>query len=615
MNAKSKLSRNLSKLPLKIGFTILIALWILLTLDILWPIISNLSNSPVKMKVPQPGGVNYLVIAPLALGKSASAWADYRRSTGYQTQLVLLPPVQARAEEIRDLIQKRYAESGNPYPFYVLLMGHAHPFSSHPNAFLPAAHFTVDPSRTSAYGTDPIASDDVYTSFNPNGIPDHILIFWQIIRTEEEGLLLLERTKAYEESPPSGGGRARIELITSNAGFGSQYDPIFEWALRILIQKLLPNEYQWHMLNGNAKSPYSYPIYTFPNEVAKRLDSGALAMVYIGHGQPDLLGWAYSQDGEPGRIFDFTDDRLIQNANASLGIITACSAGTYDLAGDNPSVIESIILTPGGPVATYSSSAWINGTLNGRLVIDIFEALLIDKVSTVGEWVGRIESWSELTGSRILLTAVLKDIIPRISGSYQKNPLLSPTQAHQELDIQHATYTCSDPALRIAYPQPGMKVSPVWLWHPWKGNLVFHGSSDLPAGKQVSISLEILPGDVISSDSDRIGTIDRYLQANDPVIQKLVTIVGAGGKFSGRIDIPRDAPDGKYLLRAVSVQNDNTYGAANSVYIGWSSIIEIFSSTVFWWFVIGFLLLIKLVIDRHRANKPHEEGQQITKTG
>lgn len=242
--------------------------------------------------------------------------------------------------------------------------------------------------------------------------------------------------------------------------------------------------------------------------------------------------------------------------------------------------------------------------MNGRLAIDIFEALLIDNASTMGEWVSRIESGSESTGSRILLNAVLKAVIPRISGIYRENLLLSPAQARQELDIQHATYNLfGDPALPMAYPQPGTEISPDWLWHPRKGSLGFHGKSELPTGQQVSISLETPPGDVISPEGSHIGTIDGYLQANDVVIQKMNVEVENRGNFSGGMDIPADTPDGKYLLRAVTILNGETYVTAHPVYMGWLSTLEIPSTAIFWWSLIGFLLLRIFVIAHSRAHR------------
>ena len=561
------------------------------------------------MKTLEPDGIQYLVIAPQTLAESASAWASYRRSEGYETQVVLLTPSQAQADSIRDLIKKTYAQSKESNPFYVLLIGHAHPFSSHPDTYLPSAQFLVSQDLSSGYGPDPIASDDALVDNFSTGITRNtapIFIGRIPARTEEEVYLLLQRTQLYEKDPPTGEGRARIELVTSNAGFGTQYDPFFAWALRKLVQEVLPNEYRWHMLNGNPQSPYSYPIDSFPDEVAKRFDSDALAVVYIGHGQPELLGWAYSRDGKTGRIFGFEDVRLIENANSSIGIFTACSAGVHDLAGDNLSIVESIYLAPAGPVAMYSSSAWINGALNGRLVIDIFEALLIDHSSTLGEWVNRVEYGSDPIDSHLALISFVKAMIPRISGIYENKLFLTRTDARHVLDTQNAFYNLfGDPALRIAYAQPRIEINPARLWQPWKRDLVFSGKSELPAGQQVLISLEALPGAVISGEGAPLGTIDEYLQANNPVLSTLTVYTGIGGEFSGTIFMPTNIPDGKYFLRAVSILGQSTFITAHPVYIGWTPlIIEILSSAVLSWSLISGLLISERVY--HLYNRQTE---------
>lgn len=596
--ARSRRLRIFREWLFRLGYMILIIAWVILTLDITWPAISTLRNSQVKYKITESSGVNYLVIAPQALEKTASAWADYRESSGYQTEVILLSPSQAKEQLISELIQNTYAENKEPTPFYVLLVGHAHPFSSNPDTFIPAAHFTVDQSRSSTFGPDPIASDDGYASNNSTGLPDHqlpIIIGRIPARTEEEGLLLLERTKSYEARPPTGESRTRIELVTSNAGFGSEFDPIFEWALRILIQKILPDEYTWHMLNGNASSPYNFPVDLFPNEVAQRFNTGALAVVYIGHGQPDMLAWAYSPQGIASRIFNVKDAQLINNANSSLAIFTACSAGRYDLIGDDISLVESIYLTPGGPVATYSSSAWINGILNGRLVLDIFETLLINKPPILGEWVSRIETWSESMVSNQLLPAVLKALIPRLSRVYNNSLFYSQSQAHLELDVQHATYNLfGDPALRIAYPQMGLEISPDLSWQLQKGSLTFHGKGNFPAGQQVSISLERIFGSTYEGNDQFNGAINQYFQANNPVISHANASIGSKGNFSGRLIIPPATPGGKYLIKAVSIVENHTYVDTHPVYIGWPSVLEIMTSVYIFWSIITSVLLIKV---------------------
>ncbi len=583
----------------RLGLTALVTLWMLLTLDAVWPYVSQPRSEPSEAEMSVPHRTDYLVVAPQALRSVASAWADYRRSTGYDTEVLLLAPTQAKAAVIRQLIRQVYARSGAGSPLYVLLIGHAHPFSSQSDTFLPAAYFTVDSSRFPGYGADPVPSDDAFAGDVLNVTPGEakqILIGRIPIRTESEGYLLLERTRAYENKPRVGEGRARIELVSSDAGFGAQYDPFFEWALRVLIEDALPDEYQWHLLSGNPRSPYSYPGHLFPREFASRFDSGALALVYIGHGQPELLGWAYSSNGTRGRIFGAVDAPLLQGADSTLGVFTACSAGKYDQSGDNISVVEATFLAPGGPVATYSSSAWINATANGRLLIDLFEALLKEKPTTLGEWAGRTESDIDPTPSRLLAAEIVKALIPRLSGIYHGKAVLSESEANQELAIQHATYNLfGDPALRIAYARRGMEISPYWAPPLRRGTLPVSGRANLPAGQRVSISLHALPGAGSSAYAAAIGTVDRYRQENDLVVASENAYVQPDGRFATTLVISPGTPAGKYSLRAVSVDGSSTYVIAHPLYIGWPSISEVLSSTLFWWVVMGAALLSRLV--------------------
>lgn len=80
MHKRTRITRRPWKWLRSIASVILVAFWILLTLDILWPVISSLSNLPSNAKLLEPGSINYLIIAPEALSKSASAWAEYRTS-------------------------------------------------------------------------------------------------------------------------------------------------------------------------------------------------------------------------------------------------------------------------------------------------------------------------------------------------------------------------------------------------------------------------------------------------------------------------------------------------------------------------------------------------------
>src|SRR5689334_17713537 len=273
---------------------------------------------PPATRAPQADRANYLIVAPEALEKSAQAWAAYRRNRGYTVEVKLLSAEDTNFENIRDLIQTTYIESGQPYPFFVLLLGHAHPDSSYPQSYLPAANFPLDFPPALAYGYDHIPGDDVYALKNFQEDAPLIAIGRVPAHTDAEAQIVLARTQAYETQPPSGAGRAQMELFASDSLYGPVFDQLAEKLMILMAEKYAPDDYQWHMLYGNPESPYSYPLPEFPAEVARRMNNGALMVTYIGHGSRDYLGPAFSPEGERGRVFDSQDLGLVTHAENSV---------------------------------------------------------------------------------------------------------------------------------------------------------------------------------------------------------------------------------------------------------------------------------------------------------
>ncbi len=179
---------------------------------------------------------------------------------------------------------------------------------------------------------------------------------------------------------------------------------------------------------------------------------------------------------------------------------------------------------------------------------------------------------------------------------YHGKPLLSASQAKQELAIQHATYNLfGDPALQIAYAEQGIEISTPWPWHLARGSLSVSGRGNLPAGQRVSVSVQALQGVLAPTQSAVIGTAERYRQANNLILASENANVGPDGKFSGTLAIPPGTPAGKYTLRAISSQGGNTYVTARPLYIGWPPFTEVVSSSSFWCIAISAALLFRMI--------------------
>ncbi|RPI85481.1 MAG: hypothetical protein EHM41_10795, partial [Chloroflexi bacterium] len=241
----------------QIRWMVLTSIWFLLTLSLIWPFIARIANSREPVTGTNTGGTNYLIIAPDALTQAANEWASYRQRTGYQVRVITLPPEKMQVRQVRELIQKNFYEGGKPSPFYVLLLGHAHPDSSHPESYLPAVHLKIDLKQFGGPRIEVVASDDLFLMSEEPAERLPVRIGRIPAVSSSQALLVLERVRKYETCPPTGVGRTQIDLIASDAGFGPQFDPIFEWSFRNMAEHLLPDQYQWHILYGNPGSLYS----------------------------------------------------------------------------------------------------------------------------------------------------------------------------------------------------------------------------------------------------------------------------------------------------------------------------------------------------------------------
>lgn len=580
------------------GQLLFISAWALLTISLVWPRLTALLDNTPAPRPPAAGGVNYLIVAPEALKIGAEAWADYRRERGYAAQVVTFPPEAATVANIRAAIQRVYNGSGHPYPFYTLLLGHAHSADSR-ETYLPAA--TVPLSLPRAFidevGYDFIASDDAYALDGESGslLP---IAFGRIPAWDDEtARRVLARTRAYEAHPPAGLSRAQVELFASDSEFGPAFDQTIETLLIYFVEQHLPEYYRWHMLYGHPGSKYTYPVQDFPQEVARRMDQGALLVTYIGHGSGDYLGPALSEEGRRGPVFALGDVEAVTDAGDSLVMMIACSAGEYD---QYWSLAEALLLQPGGPAAVYAASRVTLPAANTILGKDLFRILLNGKAQTAGEWIRLAETSYKNPGSDpALSTWLLSRVVPpvyavAIQGNGDETP---PFDADLVYGLQqHAYNLFGDPALALAYARPALEVRPRLLWQPTGQHVAFSGGGgELQAGQTVTVTLytrqaAILPRRVPPDD-----LIARYQNANDKTVSQVSVTVNEEARFSGEMSLPPGLPSGHYILESAAVKNNATLVGSQAVYLGWPPAGEVLMSTLFWWLVVSAGLLWKIV--------------------
>lgn len=580
-------------------FIALLGLWVGLSLSLAWPAIANRLDNTLPPRAPLPGGVNYVIVAPTSLQDSAAAWADYRQERGYAVALRLFEPETMQVEAIRDALQRLYVESGRPYPFYVLLLGHAH--ADQPGAYLPAGivPLTLPDKYIQEIGYDFIASDDAYALSVETGDLLPIAIGRVPAPSDAAALDVLARTSAYESSPPAGAERLQVELLASDSGFGPIFDQTIERLIAYFVEEHMPAAYRWHLLYGHPGSPYAYPVTDFPQEAARRLQQGATLVTYIGHGSGASLGPAVDAAGVKGHIFNVGDVGLVTQGEASLVTMIACSAGKYD---QDWSLAETLLLQPGGPTAVYAASRVTLPAANTILGKDLFTGLLTGRSATAGEWVRQAESNYKNPGSdRALSLWLLGRLIPRLYAlAIPTDRETPPLDANLIYGLQqHAHNLFGDPALALAVPRLDLTVQPRFAWQ-WLGDAVaFSGHGDLSPGEPISVTLAAAQATILPRTISAADLRAQYASANDKIVAQTSTLADDAGAFAGRLILPPDLPGGRYLIQALSLKDGATLAGSHVVYLGGPPWGQLLLSPWLWWLVTGLACLAWLE-RRHR---------------
>lgn len=565
-------------------------LWAMLTSALIWPVLAPWRDANPSARPPTANGVNYLIIAPQGLESSAKDWAAYRRERGYEPAAFILPE-ETTAQEIRWIIQEIYHRSGEPHPFYVLLLGHAHPLSSHPYSYLPTDKLPLKHAEALAWGYGHLPGDGGYT-FDPHKRAWLPISIGRVPALNDRfALEVLARVRGYETHPPRGEGRARLEIVTSSSNWGTWIDRSIERLWSHYVDTYLPAYTQAHVLTGSPESPYNYPLEDLPEETARRFDSGALLISYIGHGLKDQLGPAFDLDGSEGQLFNFDDLHHVRGASDSILSFVACDVGQFDLPGDQISLAEALLLFPKGPVATFAASHVTFPFPNAILEQDLLKLLYRDRVPTLGEWARQIRAATDNPG----IDPSLGIWIGRKAAPYLHAAMITPyvrgvaDPGSAYLWQRYAYNLFGDPGLELTYPQPELQIKQGFVFPYLSRRLRVSGQGDLPMSQFVILRLS-LPASETPAYRDRI-TDKRfvYAQTNKKILAKTAVLTSEDGRFKGVLKLPRGLPPGRYILQAIAATADETLVGGADFQVG-ISITRPLHSLWTWWLLVTLIL-------------------------
>lgn len=581
------------------ALALIILTWGVLSLAFLWPWIAQLRDTTPPLRLPPAAGYNYLIIAPKNFRESALEWADYRRQSGYQVKVALLDEQQRTTAQVAKLIRETYFSSQSPYPFFVLILGHAHTEIAHPESYIPTYTLPITPQEADIVGYDTIAGDSGY-AFDPETNTWLPIIIGRLPFFYEEWVFAkLADVRQYEKSSLSALQRRQVELIASDANWGDAFALLMEAGLREFARAYLPPDVNLHTIYGYPRSVYSLPLEKYPREVLSRFNAGALWVSYVGHGSDYALGPATSLDGTTATMLDYqsvVDFPLAMNN--TIVTFTACAVGTLDSSSDIPSLAELLTMPIGGKaIATFAASRITFEIPNTFLQKDLMLLLFDERVQTLGEWVQRAKfGYANPALDSSLTLWLFKQFAATIYNWLIIAPDCPCNFEDEQIYLWHLwSYNLfGDPALRIARYTAQAEISPALFWQPFGigGALKFSGHIEADAGKlpkEVQVFLKPAPGSDIPVKGENRSQWQVYQTVNRAYLGQSSAKVLEDGSFRGEIGVPAATKSGKYVLEVIG-------GEAHGmrvVYLGFP-LAELLRSKIVWWSAITLYLLLRL---------------------
>ncbi|HUK87139.1 MAG TPA: C25 family cysteine peptidase [Terriglobales bacterium] len=297
------------------------------------------SNQPSHWHAAQPGADMIILTHPAFVSQLAPL-VRLRRAQGLKVAVVLTDDVydefnfgERSPQAVRDLLASALA-NWSVKPRYLLLVGDA---SIDPRDFLGLGNFDFVPTRLLATQELMTASDDWFSDFNDQGLPQ-ISTGRLPVRTPQDAALLIGKIVAYDASPAPGPWKNQALLIadrddTENFTSDSQ-----------AVQALLPSGLAATLLPTSALDPA-----TARQQVQAALAGGQLLVNYIGHGSVEVWSEQDLLDGA-------SASALANGPRLPVVFSVECLNGFYQDV-FTQSLAESLLLAPqGGAVAVVASS-------------------------------------------------------------------------------------------------------------------------------------------------------------------------------------------------------------------------------------------------------------------
>ena len=394
-----------------------------------------------------------VVVLPEIWIPTIQQWIEHRERLGHRIAVLPAESLYAlgsggnpRPELVREAIWQVYRQTRRKLK-YVLLIGdvRAH-YEPALDAIVPIPTFYRRKVHYPGY-----TSQHEYPTDAPYGVSPHIhhhraqLAVGRLpVRTTSELQAAMRKILRYETHSDLGPWQQRLLLFGGPANYGDLAGQVVESHAEHLLSELLPYDWDLHFVFAKPSSPYAFRLDQLESKLVHELGRGALFAAYFGHGAAD----SFDDVGWRGKTWSIGNSERLAAVStptrAPIFFAFTCDSGAYDQAFGQPSLSETMILDPDGPVAVFASSRASHPYPNALYAGALIRSFMHRRPLTLGE--GLLDMRHRMETNRIPLAELLVE-----------TPIEQLLSEHQEL-----YGLLGDPLLRIQYPETAqVSVQPI----------------------------------------------------------------------------------------------------------------------------------------------------------
>lgn len=521
-------------------------------------------DTPSVLRSPQ-NSCEYLIITCEKFKKDIEKLAKYR-SKKYKVKIVDVQDIYDEfnfgnfsPNAIKDFLKYAYYNWSAPKVKYVLLVGDA-------TVNVNGIKDNVIPTYTlpTLVGGD-TATDNWFVDFDNDSIPE-IAIGRLPVNNSRELKSITNKIITYEQNKNKGIWQKRIAFFTADEETIPENTLSFvEKEAFKIFNMLVPYDFDISATLGYRGSNYNYIPSKFPQRFADKINDGYLTFAYFGHGDIEWLG-PVLKDKKKYPVFENKNIGLLKDNKGKYPImfLICCLVGGFDWP-DKTTLSEKLLLKEkGGAIAIISSSRISDPYGNICLLKELMQSVYKEKYQTIGEVI--LKAKENLIKSNDFLRQKI-DGFADISFDYiaQEYPeIVDNKELYMKLSKEyhnHLYNLLGDPALEINYPAAEIAFS-IPKFAKLGEEIEIKGEvKNIKEGK-VNITLEcerdkiIYPIKKVNFTDNNWEKIieENYKNANNKIIlQKTENILD--NKFVSKITIPKNLPEGKYIIKGYASSN------------------------------------------------------------